>query len=178
MYLGYQAPIYELSLIVTFEFVICEIILTSQRRRREIKSGGRGGEGGCGAENKIGHSIFFRPPLPPSISNKRRPLLVESTFTWTFQHACSFLCSFALANILAIATGSIMSANILWQWTSMQPFNRSYIIVFLGCVLKRLRAEKLRSDVRDSYFLIMEVGHAFSKTKGRKPNWFTRNSIN
>ena len=50
-----------------------------------------------------------------------------------------------------------MSANILWQWTSMQPFNRSYIIVFLGCVLKRLRVEKLRSDVRDSYFLIMEA---------------------
>ena len=53
MYLWYQAPIYELSVIVTFEFVICEIILTSQRRRSEIKRGG----GGCGAENKIGHSI-------------------------------------------------------------------------------------------------------------------------
>ena len=142
MHLGYQAPIYELSVIVTFEFVICEIILTSQRRRREIKSGKRGGEWGCGAENKIGQSIFFSPPPPPpSISNKRRPLLVESTFTWTFQHACSFLSSFALANILVIATGSIMSANVLWQSTSMQPFNRSYIIVFLGCVLRRLRSE-------------------------------------
>ena len=62
MYLWYQAPIYELSVIVTFEFVICEIILTSHRRRSEIKSGGRGGGRGCGAENKIGHCIFFRPP--------------------------------------------------------------------------------------------------------------------
>ena len=61
MYLWYQAPIYKLSVIVTFEFVICEIILTSQLRRSEIKSRGKGGgEDGCGAENKIGHCI---PPL-------------------------------------------------------------------------------------------------------------------
>ena len=62
MYLWYQAPIYKLSVIVTFEFVICEIILTSQLRRSEIKSRGKGGGGedGCGAENKIGHCI---PPL-------------------------------------------------------------------------------------------------------------------
>ena len=60
MYLWYQAPIYKLSVIVTFEFVIYEIILTSQLRRSEIKSRGKGGEDGCGAENKIGHCI---PPL-------------------------------------------------------------------------------------------------------------------
>ena len=66
--------------------------------------------------------------------------------------APSFVRTFALANILAISTGSIMSANVFWQWTSMWPFNRSYIIVFVRYVLRRLKAGKLLSEVRDSYF--------------------------
>ena len=115
MYLGYQAPIYELSVIVTFEFVICEIILTSQRRQNEIKSGERGGGGeggGCGAENNIGHSIFFSSPLlqqaiKGGLSRSSRRLLELSNM-----HAPSFVRTFALANILAISTGSIMSANV------------------------------------------------------------------
>lgn len=82
-----------------------------------------------------------------------------------------FLCSFALANVLALATGSIVLAN-MWQWTSMQLFNRSYFIVFLRYVSRRLRGEKLRSDVE------MEVVQAYSKFKCRKPNWFIGNPIN
>ena len=60
MYLWYQAPIYKLSVIVTFEFVICEIILTSQLRRSEIKSRGRGG-GRMGVGLKIKLDIAFLP---------------------------------------------------------------------------------------------------------------------
>ena len=59
MYLWYQAPIYKLSVIVTFEFVICEIILTSQLRRSEIKSRGRGGRMGVGLKIKL--DIAFPP---------------------------------------------------------------------------------------------------------------------
>ena len=50
-----------------------------EQRRSEVKSEG--------AENKIGHSIFASPALPPppiSNSNKRRPLSVFKTPT-TFQ---------------------------------------------------------------------------------------------
>ena len=59
---------------------------------------------------------------------------------------CNFLCSLVLANILAITTGR------LCQPMSCEQFNRSYIIVFLRYVLRCLRAEKLRSNVRDSCF--------------------------
>ena len=48
----------------------------------------------------------------------------------------TFAFAFVLANLLAIATPSmIVSANVLWQWTSMQLFNWSCFSVFLRYVL-------------------------------------------
>ena len=64
--------------------------------------------------------------------------------------------SFALANVLAITMGSIVSVNVLWQWASMQLFNRSGLIVFVGYVLRCLGAEKLCSDVETHVFQKME----------------------
>ena len=80
-----------------------------------------------------------------------------------------FLCSFALANVLTIVTGSIVSVNVLWLWTSMQLFNWSCFIVLLRYVMRRLKAEKLRPDVETHIFKKkMEVGHAYSKIKWTK----------
>ena len=121
-------------------------------RNKKWGKGGRRGGGVVGLKITLDIPYFFRPPLlqeaiKGGLYRSSRRLLELSNM-----HAPSFVRTFALANILAISTGSIMSANVFWQWTSMQPFNRSYIIVFVRYVLRRLKAGKLLSEVRDSYF--------------------------
>ena len=66
-------------------------------------------------------------------------------YTWTSQNATSFV-------RLCLQTSWRSQRGRLCQPMSCEQFNRSYIIVFLRYVLRCLRAEKLRSNVRDSCF--------------------------
>ena len=133
-----------------------------------------------GLKIKLEIPFFLLPPhSPPQISNKRRPLFfktpttfwsvwMELTDNWHLYpsppthpetHFGPLGCNLwwcwqqklLLVNVLVIATRSIVSANVLWQWTSMQLFNRSCFVVFLRYVLCFVASQSGKTSFHYTY---------------------------
>ena len=125
-----------------------------------------GGGGGGGGRLKIKLDIFIRHRIAVyrgfggwSVDRKWNVPIQPATYVVSYFKQTSqcllelskmLLPLFVYAwNVLATATGSIVSATVLWQWRSMQLFNRSCFIAFLRYVFRRPREEKLLSDVAE-----------------------------